>query len=230
MRLNGIIINVLIIIFASGIFYVKPNTDIFKVLINDMNGKIEQFNVTAEFYSNNDDKSMYIDLLDRINFDFGQVNYKITENDSVITIDFTNEKYDGKIELYKIQEKLKGKVSIIENGSNLEYSNLEKLKVKISNALSYIDNSIEYSQCIKVKVSKGTIDEYKDLVLDTLSVSESQNINTVKIYNGYSILADTGLYKKKNIFGTDIDFQCALVDYSSGCYLIMGSPEITLAY
>ncbi len=230
MRLHRIIINIIVIILTSGIFYVKPNTDIFSVLINDMEGKIEQCNVSAEFYSNDNDKNIYMDLLDRINFDFGKVNYEITENDRVITIDFTNEKYDGKIEFYHMQEKLMGKISIIERGSDLEYSNLEKLKVKISNALSYIDNSIEYSQCIKVKVSKGTVDEYKELILDTLSVSKSQNINTAKIYNGYSILADTGLYNKKNIFGTDIDFQCALVDYSSGCYLIMGSPEITLAY
>ena len=96
--------------------------------------------------------------------------------------------------------------------------------------LSPISSKVEYSLYVKSKILNGTIDETRDVVLKQLYLNKAQNIDEVEISNGYSIISNTNLYDKEIILGEEIDFNCAIVRYSSGCYLIMGTPVIRITY
>ena len=67
---------------------------------------------------------------------------------------------------------------------------------------------------MKVKINTEDLDSANKKIIERLNY----DINTVKIINGYSNFLENK------------SFQYALVNYSSGSYLIMGEPQIFELY
>jgi hypothetical protein len=61
-------------------------------------------------------------------------------------------------------------------------------------------------------------------------MNNASNIGTVEIDNGYSTVAYTRKYPVMKNDGKWIDFNYAVCSYSSGNYVIIGTPVIITTY
>lgn len=210
-------------------FYGRDNVDMFNEILKVVETSTEEYVVEGSFYSNESKEDTYNKIILNIERVMGQVsgNYKGT---SSFIIDFNNKKYNGIVSMIPYKDEYNVVLSISICGSDLDIEDERQLKSKITEVLSPLSSRLEYSLYVKSKILGNTIDEVKDAVLGQLKLYKAQNIDKVNISNGYSIISNTSLYEKKVILGKDIDFNCAIVKYSSGCYLIMGTPEIKVTY
>jgi hypothetical protein len=218
-----------ILIIRDETFYGKNKEDMFNEILNNVNASTEEYVVEGKFYSQGSKKDIYNKIVANIEKTMGQVYGEVNE-DLSFKIDYNQGEYDGSI---SIADYGKGydvilRISICK--FNLDVKEEESIRNKIKEILSPINSNVEYSLYVKSKILSGTIDETRDVVLKQLNLNKAQNIDEVKINNGYSIISNTNLYEKEIILGEEIDFNCAIVRYSSGCYLIMGTPVIRITY
>jgi hypothetical protein len=153
--------------------------------------------------------------------------YTVNDEDEFSNIIFSNEIYKGSITSTPYKDKNIVVITVIKKEKE---NRTKELKSKLSEILSHVNIRITYSQCIKGKILNNNLDEVNNFVMNELEQSKAKNINKAKLYNGYSIICNTNLYDSKKVGTMDVDFHCAVVKYSSGCYLVMGTPEITLDY
>ncbi|MEG0308193.1 MAG: hypothetical protein RR636_09635 [Clostridium sp.] len=218
------------IINVSGeISYGKDKSDMFKEILSNVDVVIEEYMVQGSFYSEEKPEVIYDKIISNVEKVAGQVNLEY-ENENNFKLRLDNKNYKGKIQILAYKQGYEVILNISICGENLDINEEEKLNGKISEILAPINSMTEYSLCIKSKILSNTIEEVKDVVLNELESYKAQNIDKVKINNGYSIISDTDIYNEKIILGKSIDFNCAIVRYSSGCYLIMGNPEIMVTY
>ncbi|MEG1256488.1 hypothetical protein [Clostridium sp.] len=218
-----------VINFNNKISYGNDNVDMFKEVLKNVDVSTEEYMVEGSFYSEEKPENIYNNIIKNIENIMGQVEFK-NEDSNSFKISFNNKDYNGKIIILPYKQGYEVVLSISICGLNLDIDEEEQLSGRISEILSPINSSVEYSLCVKSKILSNTIEEVKDTVLNQLKLYKAQNIDKVKISNGYSIISNTNIYDEKIILGKAIDFNCAIVKYSSGCYLIMGTPEITVTY
>lgn len=207
--------------------YAKERVDIFDMMLSQDNIVVTEYSVTATFASDEVNTEVCKDIFDRVRANLGDMEYTNSSKGEFSSIEFADSIYTGIITATPYNEQYIVTITISKKDTN---NKTKELQGKLSEILSHVNSRISYSQCIKGKILNNTLDEVNKFVIDTLKKNKAENINTAKLYNGYSTISNTKLYDSKNIGGKDIDFSCAVVKYSSGCYLIMGTPEITLAY
>jgi len=200
-----------ILIIRDKTFYGKSEEDMFSGILNSVNASTEEYVVEGRFYSQESKENIYETIITNIEKAMGQV-YQEVNKDLSFKIDYNHEEYDGRISIA------------------LDIDEEKTVEKKIKEILSPISSKVEYSLYVKSKILNGTIDETRDVILKQLYLNKAQNIDEVEISNGYSIISNTNLYDKEIILGEEIDFNCAIVRYSSGCYLIMGTPVIRITY
>lgn len=224
-----LMLTLFIVIINDKTFYGGNNVDMFNEILKNVESSTEEYVVEGSFYSDENKEDIYNNIVINIEKVMGQVNPQYN-GDNSFEIDYNNKKYSGCVSMIPY----KGGYNVVLNisicGFNLEIEDEKQLRSEITEVLSPISSVAEYSLYVKSKILSNTIDEVKDEVLNQLKIYNAQNIDEVKISNGYSIISNTNLYEKKVILGKDIDFNCAIVKYSSGCYLIMGTPEIKVTY
>lgn len=218
-----------IVIIRDKTFYGKSEEDMFSGILNSINASTEEYVVEGRFYSQESKENIYETITTNIEEAMGQV-YQEVNKDLSFKIDYNHEEYDGRISIAGYGEgyDVVLRISICE--PNLDIDEERTVEKKIKEILSPISSKVEYSLYVKSKILNGTIDETRDVILKQLYLNKAQNIDEVEISNGYSIISNTNLYDKQIILGEEIDFNCAIVRYSSGCYLIMGTPVIRITY
>jgi hypothetical protein len=222
-----IVLTLIISISNSRFLFAKEKVDVFEEVFSNNNIEISEYCVTATFKTNLSKTQTWKDVLEKTSTILGDMEYTITDKDEFTNIVFINENYNGTINsTYYGGEN----IILITVNKKDNKNKTKELQGKLSEILSHVNSIITYSQSIKGKILNNDLDEMNKFVLDTLEKNKSENINTAKLYNGYSNIANTNLYNSKKIGNLDIDIHCAVVKYSSGCYLIMGTPEITLDY
>ena len=222
-----ILLTLSITLTNKGFLYAKENNDIFNKLLSKGDVMVTEYSVTATFNSKENDDVLCKEIINRASNVLGNLEYTSTDENGLVTISFSSEFYKGSIVSRPYNGEFIVNVTIIKRENK---NNTKELQGKLSEILSHVNSRMNYSQCIKGKILNNNLDEINKFVIDTLEQNKAENINTAKLYNGYSTICNAKLYNSKKIGGLDIDFQCAVVKYSSGCYLIMGTPEITLAY
>ena len=218
-----------ILVIRDEIFYGNIKEDMFSEILDNVNASTEEYVVEGRFYSQDSKKDIYKMIVANIEKTMGQVYQEVNE-DLSFKIDYNQGEYDGSISIADYAEGYDVILRISICKSNLDIKEEESIRNKIKEILSPINSNVEYSLYVKSKILSGTMDETRDVVLKQLNLNKAQNIDEVKINNGYSIIGNTNLYDKQIILGKEIDFNCAIVRYSSGCYLIMGTPVIGVTY
>ncbi|WP_346886572.1 hypothetical protein [Clostridium sp. UBA4395] len=218
-----------ILIIRDKTFYGKSEEDMVSGILNSVNASTEEYVVEGRFYSQESKENIYETITTNIEKAMGQVYQEVNKNLS-FKIDYNHEEYDGRISIadYGKGYDIVLRISICK--PNLDIDKEKTVEKKIKEILSPISSKVEYSLYVKSKILNGTIDETRDVILKQLYLNKAQNIDEVEISNGYSIISNTNLYDKEIILGEEIDFNCAIVRYSSGCYLIMGTPVIRITY
>ena len=222
-----LIITLVILTFNTNFLYAKGQVDMFEKLLSNKNIEVTEYSVTATFKANSQGFDTCDIILNRVSTIFGEMEYTKTNEGEFNNIVFLNEDYRGTITSTAYNNENIFTITIIKKDKE---NKTKELKSKLSEILSHINSRITYSQCIKGKILNNNLDEINNYVMDTLEQGKVKNINRAKLYNGYSIICNTNLYSSKKVGAVDVDFHCAVVKYSSGCYLVMGTPEITLDY
>lgn len=225
----GIMLVLFFIISSNNIFYGYENNNIIDEMLKSMELSIKEYKATGSFDSIKTKDEIYRDIVNEVENLIGQVEIS-PEDKNKFKIYSGEEEYTGEVIILPYKQEYKVTFSISIDGESLALDEKDKLQTKVRNVLSIFNSNVEYSLCVKSEIINNTMDEVRNIVINNLSLYEAKNTDEVKINNGYSIIGYTGLSNKTTILGKDIDFNCAIVKYSSGCYLIMGEPEITITY
>lgn len=112
-------------------------------------------------------------------------------------------------------------VQIIEKSKDIS---IESLKAMVMNIINNKIQNMESFECIKASLPNDV--NLQNLNIDIekkLSTNDCKNIDSIELNNGYSSLINLNTERENQI-------NYALCSYTSGKYLIIGTPEIIIPY
>ncbi|NOH16735.1 hypothetical protein [Clostridium cochlearium] len=202
-----LVIILFVILFLLGAKLPKKN--LFQSLLDISKGTIIENGVKLISEDSLGKEKSFQQILNSLDIEETEIkDYK--ENEKKVIIEFQKESLRGYIQQEHIKDKNLSRTTmvLIEKNSENILDDLKKSGKKILN-----ENLKIYSY-MKVKINTEDLDSANKKIIERLNY----NINTVKIINGYSNFLENK------------SFQYALVNYSSGSYLIMGEPQIFELY
>ncbi|MBU3127355.1 YwmB family TATA-box binding protein [Clostridium tagluense] len=212
----------------------QEKVNLFDEILVQTKGKTVEYGLKASFKTGEDPKTVCNYLIKNLQFDNSEIKSNNYENEDSYCIEFSSGSLKGYIEALKHNNENVITISI----SKIDNQNgLESLKNKISHAIPSRGEDIKYFQYLKAKILESSISEFNE---DTYAVNKriikilkshgTCNIETVNINNGLSTIAYTKQYGSMVNNNKLIDFNYAVCNYSSGRYIIIGTPEIITTY
>lgn len=159
----------------------------------------------------------------------------ISTKENNLCIDFSTDNSNGYIESLTSDGENSISININVEGNQ---KNPTSLKSKIEKAIyssgAVSKENLKYFDYIKANIKSKNLGQINESIIEIIKKNGGENIQTVKLDNGYSNIALTGQYESINVGGKREDLNFALMNYnansSMGCYLIIGTPEITISY
>ncbi|MBU3156793.1 YwmB family TATA-box binding protein [Clostridium estertheticum] len=210
------------------------NLNLFDEILIQTKSKTVEYGLKTCFETQEDSKEICNYLISAIDLDYKKVILTRTENKDSYNVDFSSGNARGYVEALKY----KNKSLITINISTVSNENgLVSLKNKISASIGCRGKNVKYFQYLKAKVEKtskngGTnnINVINQKIIKILKSYGTENIDTVSLNNGLSTMAYTRKFDEKVINNKLFDFNYAVCSYSSGNYIIIGTPEIITTY
>lgn len=231
MRIKWCVLSLLLFIFMMICFNTKfyaesNNENLFDDIISKTQGKVIEYGVTTSFMATGSGAINCNNILNDMGF---KENSKITESKSnnIYRIEFQNEKISGYVESVKEADKSIIKISIIASESK---NNMYELKNKVNESVKNHGGNAELFEYLKVKLPDSDIEHTNRTIVSLLESRGTIDIDTVRLENGFSTVCNTGKFKPTMINGKLIDFNFSVSNYTSGNYIIMGTPEILETY
>lgn len=223
--LKGLLIST-IILLMTGFSLTKKNSDIFEDILKRTNSCPEEYGITAEFTTDENRENICDDILKMLDFYDGW--YTNTLNtEQAYCVEFRKNNVSGYIETMHYENHSIVTINIIKKDNK---NSLEELKNKLQECLEDKKVTVKYYMYLKSKMPNDNIDLTNKEILRTLKEDGATNINTISLQNGYSTTAYTKRYDSIESNGEKIDFNYAVCKYSSGSYIIIGTPEIMVIY
>lgn len=208
--------------------YAERKGDLFESIIAQTNSEVVEYGIDEKFQST--DRNISIDNL--MNFlDDKLLSYctKIIDTEDIYQIEFISEKGTGYISIVPYDSKYLYHISILIYDDDVKIKNIESCLKEFTRNYN-VENAIYYIYA-KAKLGKETdLESYNGKVIDLLKSYGTTNVKTVSLNNGFSTTANTHQFSAKKNNGKLIDFNFAICSYTSGNYLIMGTPEIIKTY
>ncbi|MBU3200054.1 YwmB family TATA-box binding protein [Clostridium estertheticum] len=210
------------------------NLNLFDEILIQTKSKTVEYGLKTCFETQEDSKEICNYLISAIDLDYKKVILTRTENKDSYNVDFSSGNARGYVEALKY----KNKSLITINISTVSNENgLVSLKNKISASIGCRGKNVKYFQYLKAKVEKtskngGTnnINVINQKIIKILKSYGTENIDTVSLNNGLSTMAYTRKFDENVINNKLFDFNYAVCSYSSGNYIIIGTPEIITTY
>lgn len=203
----------------------ERDIDLFNEVLNTAQGTVLEYGVKATFETNSDSEEYCLELLKELGIKGGNVN--ITKDKNSYSVDFNNDSINGYIESMRYDNHnvvtLNMAKTDMENG-------LSKLKKKVEEAIGREKTEVKYFQYLKAQIVNTNKAEVNRDIAEVLKKHNAVNIDTIQIDNGYSTVAYTKKYSTIKSNGKTIDFNFAVGSYSSGSYIIIGTPVIVTTY
>ncbi|MBU5270101.1 hypothetical protein [Clostridium cochlearium] len=202
-----LVIILFVILFLLGAKLPKKN--LFQSLLDISKGTIIENGVKLISEDSLGKEKSFQQILNSLDIEETEIkDYK--ENEKKVIIEFQKESLRGYIQQEHIKDKNLSRTTmvLIEKNSENILDDLKKSGNKILNG------NLKIYSYMKVKINTEDLDSANKKIIERLNY----DINTVKIINGYSNFLENK------------SFQYALVNYSSGSYLIMGEPQIFELY
>lgn len=230
MRKKIILISIFIIlqiIFSFAEFpMAKKDTNLFEEALKRVNGKTVEYGITSNFTTDENGEKISHYILENLHF-YNGGSKRIIKNGKVYCVEFESNDVSGYIETTTYENHNLVTVNIIKRDSE---NGLEDLKNKIYNCLKNKQIDAKYFQYLKAKIPNNDIVNANKEILRLLKDCKASNINTIELENGYSTTAYTKNYNSIQSDGKLIDFNYAVCKYSSGSYVIIGTPELIVTY
>lgn len=196
--------------------------------------KTVEYGLKANFETTENPKEICSYLIQTLELNNSEIVLKRIENEDSYCIEFSGKNVEGYIESTKYNNK---DVITINISKIVNENGLESLKNKVSNSIGSRGKNVKYFQYLKGKIGENNafvgiddINTINESIIKILKTHGTENIETVSINNGLSTIAYTRKYDEKVINNKVIDFNYAVCNYSSGRYIIIGTPEIITTY
>lgn len=214
------------ILFKNKKSYQGKNMDVFSSIIASCSGKTVEYGVTVQFDTFDSRQEIANHIFNKFNVN-NKLEKQTSLNDESYSIKFHGNSMDGYIESIKYDDHNIVKVDIIKHDKKYL---LRQFNSYVHSRMKDFSNDIRYFQYVKVKTEDKDIKKTYDKCAGTLRKIGTAYINTDALENGYTSTAYTGRYESIKSGGEDIDFNFAVVKYSTGIYVVMGTPEIMETY
>lgn len=215
-----------IIALMSGFSLAKKNSDLFDDIVKRTNSNIVECGITAEFTTDENREDICNYILKKLDFYDGW-NTNVLKSQEAYCVEFGKNSVNGYIEIMHYENHSIVTINIVKKDSK---NSLEELKNKLQQCLSDKNVTVKYFMYLKSKMPNDNIKLTNEEILKLLKQYGVININTISLQNGYSTTAYTRKYDSIESNGEKIDFNYAVCKYSSGSYIIIGTPELIITY
>lgn len=219
-----LMINLLFI--NSSAYSQNNNIDVFENILDKTNSQIEEFGVKISFEIDGNGEEACVNILKNMGI-YEKASVNMMKNNEMYCLEFNNNDAAGYIENINFDNHNVITVNISKKNNT---NGLKELKKKIEDATKNRSKNKKVFQYVKAKLPYSDILNVNNDVVKILRKAKAENIDTVKINNGYSTVAYTKSYEPMKNNGKLMDFNFAVCRYSSGNYLIIGTPVITTNY
>ncbi len=212
----------------------QEKVDLFEQILIETESKTVEYGLKASFKTEEDIKEVCNCLIGNLGFISDRSKLTVYQKEDSYCVDFSDENLTGYVEGIKCNNEDVITINIMEIDNQ---NGLKSLKDKVSRATSRFSEDIEYFQYLKAKMGEdvpsvvnNTIYDVNESIIKILKYYGTSNIETVSVNNGLSTVAYTKKYGSKLDNNKVIDFNYAVCNYSSGRYIIIGTPEIITTY
>ncbi|WP_125153358.1 YwmB family TATA-box binding protein [Clostridium rectalis] len=220
----------LVLLFIISLLYFtlnKPDTEVSYNLFNNIlkktESKVVEYGIIASSKDFSEGEVTCNNLFNQLHI--SNKYKKISKNDKIYCLDFESDKINGYIKSTKYEGYNIITLKIIEKNNE---NKLEELELKTQEVLKNKD--LKISKYLKSEIKDNNLEKTNKKIVKILENNSVANIDTVKINNGYSTTAYTGKFHSFGSKNKLIDFNFAVCSYSSGSYILMGTPEIFISY
>jgi hypothetical protein len=203
----------------------SKNVDFFEEIVRTSEGKVTEFGVKASFEISEDEEAFCLALLEKLNVENADIN--VVKDDKFYSVEFNNNELKGYIESTSYDNHNVVTLNVVQYDS--EYR-LSDLKSRVSIAVGKPENEVKYFDYLKAQINKSDKEKVNNDLAELLKENNVSNIDTIKIDNGYSTVAYTKKYPVMKNNGKLMDLNYAVCSYSSGDYVIIGTPVIITTY
>lgn len=210
---------------STGLLHVQNNSDLFNQIIQKTNSNVEEYGLTTCFETKENGRQLCLNILKKLRFNDSK--YNVTNSNNIFCIEFSKNSTSGYIESIRNNNSNVITLQIRQKGSK---NNIAGLEDNIRNVLNPYTSNQRYFQYVKAKTNEQNIEIINNNIVKLLKEKGTVNINTVSINNGYSTTAYTNEYLPICSNNNLVDLNYAVCKYSSGNYIIIGTPEILITY
>lgn len=211
--------------FNNKALFSSTKIDYFNEIIKVSAGKVSEFGIKATFESDEDKEAYCLELLKRLQFDRGEVN--VVKDDKFYSVEFNDNVYKGYIESAAYDNHNVVTINLVQFDSE---NRLSELKEKIRNAVGKTEKDINFFDYLKAQINYSDKAKVNREIIGLLKEHKASNIDTIEIDNGFSTVAYTKEYPIIKNNGKWVDLNYAVCSYSSGDYVIIGTPVIITTY
>lgn len=211
--------------FNINLSFAKKDINFFDEIVKAVKGSIEEYGIKAVVFTEEDGETFSNKILKSLNMEKAETD--IIRNDKIYCIEFKSNNVYGYIESMKYDNYNGVTVNVVNTD---DINNADGLKELIEKAIGKNQKEVKYYQYLKAKVLSSDMYKTNEDIEALLKYYGAHNIETVEIENGYSTVAYTGKYPAIRSGGKLIDLNYAVCSYTSGNYVIVGTPIITASY
>ncbi|MFU0824856.1 hypothetical protein [Clostridium sp.] len=226
-KILTLILVTIAILLNQKISYAYKNINLFEKMIEASQGEIIENGIRTRFKSNRNGQELAKYFINKINSSYN-TKAKSYINKENYYIDFEEESIKGTITITCSKRKNIVTIDIIQKCNNNELD-IIKNKVKLISA-PVSDGDESYYEYLRAKLPNKNLKSVNKELISILKKNGAVNISSIELNNGFSNCAYTGKYTPKVNNGKLMDLNFALSSYTSGKYLIIGTPEIIIAY
>jgi hypothetical protein len=205
--------------------FAKKNTNLFNDILNSVQGNIVEYGIKANFEINDNGEEYCLALSKRLNLINSDINIK--KSDKFYSIEFSKNGEKGYIEYSSYDNHNVVTINMIKTDN---MNRIEEYKTTIKKAISKNEQEVKYFEFIKAKVQESDNLKLNNEIINVLKIKGAENIYSVELENGISTVAYTKQFTAMKNNGKKMDLNFAVCSYSSGNYLIIGTPIIIEAY
>jgi hypothetical protein len=208
--------------------YADKNNNIIEDIFLETNSQIVECGLKISLQADNNGEKECVNILEKLKLsEVKTVDYSIFNNDDIYSIEFKSSDISGYIQYNKNISEKSISIVVIEKSAK---ANLYNLKQKLDKIINYEKRKPKYFLYIKGKTELSDITKVNKIIVGILKKNNSKNINTIELDNSTSTTALTGEYEPMKNGNELIDFNSAVCNYSSGNYVIIGTPIIMQSY
>lgn len=209
----------------------QEKNNLFEEILLQTEGETVEYGLRASFETGEMPKEECNYLFHTLDLNSKEIKWNEFENEDSYCIEFSGENLKGYIKTSKHNDKDFITVDVSKTGKE---NGIESLKSKVGNSVGHRGKNIKYYQYLKAKIGENSESEdiysVNEKIIKILKSNGTKNIETVNINNGLSTVAYTKNFDAMVINNKLIDFNYAVCNYSSGRYIIIGTPEIITTY